>query len=250
MLIDLHCHSRHSRGCELEPEATARRAAEMRLDGLCFTDLNTLEGLSEFEALRSKVPVKIFSGLEVATDHGHYLCFFPDPGKVPAPAQMWGGQSGRPWPAREVVEKVLSMGGAVIAAHPYDRESDYPAGDFIFTLTGLSAVEVYNAGLSSAANELAMEAADHLHLPAVGGSNAHQSLDSVGRVATLFKRQVTNEAELVAAIKNAEVWPVVVAPPPLAENRGGRGERGGPPGRRGGGARRDGNRRGARPPRS
>jgi predicted metal-dependent phosphoesterase TrpH len=246
MLIDLHCHSRHSRDCELEPEAVVRRAAEAKLDGVCFTDLNTLEGIPDFEALRSKTPVKVFCGLEVITDHGHYLCFFPEPGKVPAPAQMWGGQTGRPWPAREVVEKVLSMGGAVVAAHPYDRDTDYPAGDFIFTLTGLSAVEVYNARLSAGANELAMEAADHLRLPSVGGSNTHQGVDALGRVATLFKREIHNEAELVTAIKGAEVWPLIVSPPPLAEGRRNFGDRGPGPRR---GPRRDGDRRGRRPPR-
>jgi predicted metal-dependent phosphoesterase TrpH len=245
MLIDIHCHSRHTRGCELEPEAVARRALEVRLDGICFTDVNILEDVAELDALRAKVPIKIFAGLDAATDHGHYLCFFPEPAKVPAPAQMWGGQSDRPWPAKEVVDKVRSMGGAVIAAHPYDRESQFPAGDFIFTLQGLSAVEAFNARLSAAANEMAMEAADHLQLPSVGGSNTRQNLDLLGRMATLFKRPVSNEAELVTALINGEVWPVVVAPPPLPERS--RSDRDGPRRHREGGPRGDGERRDRRP---
>ncbi len=244
MLIDLHCHTRHSRGCELEAEAIARRAAELHLDGVCFTDVNTLEGVADIEALRPKVGIKIFAGLEVATDHGHYLCFFPNPAKVPAPAQMWGGQADRPWPAREVVDKVLSMAGAVVAAHPYDRDADYPAGDFIFTLQGLSAIEVFNGRLSPAANEMALEAADHLHLPAVGGSNTRDNLDLLGRCATLFKHPVSSEADLVTALRNGEVWPAVVAPPPL------RSDREGPRRRRDGGPRRGGERRDRRPHRS
>jgi predicted metal-dependent phosphoesterase TrpH len=243
MLIDIHCHTRHSRGCELEPEAVARRAAEMHLDGVCFTDVNTLEGVADVETLRGRVAVKLFAGLEAATDHGKYLCFFPEPAKVPAPAQMWGGQSDRPWPAREVVERVLSLGGAVVAAHPYDREGEYLAGDFIFTLQGLSAIEVFNARLSAAANELALEAADHLHLPGVGGSNTRQALDHLGRAATVFKRPVSNERELIQALKNGEVWPAVVAPPPMSE-RSGDSRRDAPRHRRdGGGDRRGGGRR-------
>lgn len=213
MLIDLHCHSRYSRECTLDPEAVSRRAAEAHLDGVCFTEINTLEGLPAIQALRPHSPVRLFVGLEVVTDHGHYLCFFPEPEKIPQPPQMWGGQSDRPWPAREVVAHVGSLGGAVIAAHPYDREIPFPAGDFIFTLPGVTAIESYNAGLGAAANELAAEAADHLRLPCVAGSGARSSLDGIGTAFTLFKREVATEAELVAALKSGQVWPVTVGAP-------------------------------------
>ncbi len=227
MLIDLHCHSRHTRDCELDAEAVVKRAAECHLDGVCFTEANTLEGVAAFRDLGSRSAIKVFVGLEVETDRGHYLCYFPDPAVVPAPAQMWGGQSDRRWSAREVVDKVVALGGAVVAAHPYDRDVEFPAGDFIFTLTGLSAVESYNARSTATANELAAEAADHLRLACVAGSAARKSLTDIGRAATLFKKPVSSEAELVAALKNQTVWPVAIGDMP--QDRGGErvGERGG-----------------------
>src|SRR5437870_2220023 len=63
MLIDLHVHSHLTRGCSLDPKAILTRAETHGLDA------------------RSKV--KVFVGLELATDRGQYLCFFPDPMKAP-----------------------------------------------------------------------------------------------------------------------------------------------------------------------
>jgi len=50
MLIDLHVHSHHTRGCSLSPRDVVRRAKEAGLDGVVFTDLNTLDGLEEIRA--------------------------------------------------------------------------------------------------------------------------------------------------------------------------------------------------------
>jgi hypothetical protein len=47
MLIDLHVHSNHTRGCGCTVRDVVRRAREVGLDGLVLTDLNTLEGLAE-----------------------------------------------------------------------------------------------------------------------------------------------------------------------------------------------------------
>jgi predicted metal-dependent phosphoesterase TrpH len=249
MLIDLHVHSSHSRGCPLAPLDVARRAKEAGLDGVAFTDLNTLEGLEEIHAAGREVGIVALCGVEVATDRGHYLCFFPDPAKVPAPAQMFG--SATPWPVREVVARVRELGGAVIAAHPYDKSIERPSGDFIFTIDGLSAIEGWNARRKGAANDLAIEAADHMGLPCTGASGALSSLDEIGGAATLFREPVTTEAELVAQLKAGAMFSVQlgVTPgpperdrgerPPRREDRGRDRERRGP---REGHGRRDGGR--------
>lgn len=222
MLIDLHVHSSHTRGCTLAPRDLVRQAKAAGLDGLVLTDLNTLDGLEEIRAAGRDEGLVALCGVEVTTDRGHYLCFFPDPEKVPAPPQMFG--SATPWPAREVIARVREMGGAVVAAHPYDKSIDRPSGDFVFTVEGLSAIEGWNARQKAAANDLAIEAADHLSLPCTGGSGARTALEELGGAATLFRDPVATEADLVAQLRAGTVFSVQlgVTPPPPEHDRGDR----------------------------
>jgi predicted metal-dependent phosphoesterase TrpH len=225
MLIDLHVHSHHSRGSTLAPREALRRAKQAGLDGVAFTDLNTLDGLEEIRAAGREEGILALVGVEVATDHGHYLCFFPDPAKVPAPPQAFG--SATPWPAREVLARVRELGGVAVAAHPYDKTIDRPSGDFIFTIDGLAAIEGLNASVKGPANDLAVEAADHMSLPCTGASGAHASLDEIGKAATLFRDPVASEADLVAQLRAGTVFCVAigVTPQPAGRDGGERRER-------------------------
>jgi len=250
MLIDLHVHSHHTRGSPNAPRDVVRRARTAGLDGVVFTDLNTLDGLEEIRAAGRDEGLVALCGAEIATDHGHYLCFFPDPAKVPPPPQIFG--SATPWAVRDVLAKVRDLGGAVVAAHPYDKSVERPSGDFIFTVDGLAAIEGLNARRKGPANDLAVEAADHMNLPCTGGSGALESLEEVGKAATLFKEPVATEADLVRQLRAGAVFCVAIGVTPSADGgrargerherheRGGRGGRGEP---RGG---RDGGRRGGR----
>ena len=236
MLIDLHVHSRNSPGCLLTPRDVLRRAREAGLDGVAFTDMNNMDGLAEIREAGLAEGILALCGVEIATDHGHYLAFFPDPERVPALPQIFGTP---PWPVREVLAKVAEMGGAVVAAHPYDKSMERPGGDVIFTLDGLSAVQGLDARRKGSTNDLAVEAADHMGLPCVGGSGARDSLDVIGRAATLFRDPVSNEADLTAQLKAGTVFCVAIGVTPgPAETRAprvqGRGERSGRGDRRGG----------------
>jgi len=238
MLIDLHVHTRFTPGCTLSPRDLARRAREAGLDGLAVTDLNTMEGLEEVRAAGAAEGVVALCGVEIATDRGHYLAFFPDPARVPALPQIFGTP---PWPVGEVLRKVVELGGAAVAAHPYDKSIERPGGDVILKLEGLSAVEGLNAGRSGGVNDLAVEAADHMGLPCTGGSGVKASLGEMGSAATLFRDPVRTEADLVAQLRAGAVFCVSIgAPPRPAETRRGVGG----PGRdgRGRGGGRDGGR--------
>lgn len=243
MLIDPHVHTHHTPGVTLTPREAVRRAREAGLDGVAITDLNTLEGLAEVREAAREESFLALCGVELATDHGHYLCYFPDPARVPNPPQIFGTT---PWPVREVLARVAEMGGVAVAAHPYDKSVERPSGDFVFTLDGLSALEGLCARRRGPANDLAVEAADHMNLPCIGGSGAHEAGD-IGKAATLFKRPVAGEADLVQQIRSGTVFCVEIGPRPGAPERGhgggghrdaggrGRGEGRGPRGRRGGG---------------
>jgi predicted metal-dependent phosphoesterase TrpH len=250
MLIDLHVHSHHTRGCSLSPRDAVKRAREAGLDGIAFTDLNTLDGLEEIRAAGAAEGLVALCGVEVATDHGHYLCFFPDPAKVPAPPQVFG--SATPWPVREVLAKVRELGGVAVAAHPYDKSIERPSGDFVFTLDGLAAIEGLNGRRKPAVNDLAVEAADHMNLPCTGASGAHAA-EEIGKAATLFREPVKTEADLVAQLRAGTMFAVAIGVTPTGEpgrDRGGRDRGGRDRGprdhgdRRGGGGGRGGPRRG------
>jgi predicted metal-dependent phosphoesterase TrpH len=250
MLIDLHAHSHLSNGCDLNPKAVLERAAAHGLDAVCFTETNTQDGCDELFDLGATSKVKVFVGLELLTDKGQYLCFFPRPELAPEPVQMWGSNREKPWSAAECLPKVKSLGAAIVAARPYDRDFPNPAGDYILTLQCLSAVEGYNPKVRQTANELAVEAAESLRLPCVGGSDARASLDEVGRGATLFKNPIQTQKDLVAAILGGEYWAVAVGDIPKLGGGGG-GERDrdrdrGDRGDRRGGRDRDRDRRGGR----
>jgi hypothetical protein len=224
MLIDLHVHSHHTRGCALAPRDVVRRAKEAGLDGVAFTDLNTLDGLEEIRAAGREERFLALCGVELTTDRGHYLCFFPDPAKVPAPPQVFG--SATPWPVRDVLAKVKELGGVAVAAHPYDKSVERPGGDVIFTLDGLSAIEGLNARRKGPANDLAVEAADHMNLPCTGSSGAMGSLDEIGNAATLFRDTVASEADLVQQLRAGTVFCVAIGVSPGAAERAGPRERG------------------------
>jgi predicted metal-dependent phosphoesterase TrpH len=210
MLIDLHVHSHLSKGCELNPRLVLERSATLGLDGVAFTETNTQDGFEELLDLARATPLKVFVGLELVTDKGQYLCFFPRPELAPEPVQMWGSNRERPWSAGECIPKLKSLGAAIVAARPYDRDFQYPAGDFILTLQGLSAVEGFNPKVRQTANELAMEAAESLRLPCVAGSDARSSLDELGRAATLFKAQVSSQQDFVDALLEGNFWAVMM----------------------------------------
>jgi predicted metal-dependent phosphoesterase TrpH len=209
MLIDLHAHSHLSKDCTLDPRAVLERAAVFGLDGVAFTETNTQDGCDELFELGARSKVKVFVGLELLTDKGQYLCFFPKPEQVPEPVQLWGSNRERAWSAAECLPKVKQLGAVIVAARPYDRDVPGAPGDFIRSLNVLSAVEGFNARVRQTSNDLAVEAADAMKLPCTGGSDARASLDEVGRGATFFKRPIATQAELVAELQRGEFWPVM-----------------------------------------
>ncbi|HUB09333.1 MAG TPA: PHP domain-containing protein [Myxococcales bacterium] len=255
MIIDMHCHSRFTRGCDLDPKLLIKRAQGLGLDGICFTELNSIDGAAELHQMGKGAPVKVFVGMELATDRGHYLCYFPDPEAIPDPVQMWGSNHERPWPVRETLEKVAKMGGVIAAAHPYDRDTPPASGDFIYGLKGgLAAVESYNPRRKPHVNNLAAEAADSLRLPSIAGSDTRHDVAELGKAATVFQAPIENEKDLCAALQGGRFWPVIFGgiPPglssgiPAAPGPSGSSQ-GGP--RRGGGDRRRGGRPHGRRPR-
>jgi hypothetical protein len=228
MLIDLHVHV-GPRG--LAPGAVLERARAVKLDGV------VLVGDGAFPAPpEGSGPVRVFSAAEVATDRGHYLVFLPRPAELPALDEVFGPRGERGWAVRDVLARCDALGGAVVAAHPYDNETRPAGGDILYTLRQLTAIEAVNGERGYGIAGPALEAADTLGLPCVGGSDAREDPDDVGRAATLFARPIEDEIALIEALRSGSCWPVECGTPSFQPGS----SRGGPPSgaRDGGGGRR------------
>lgn len=200
MVVDLHVHVGKD---GLDVDAAARQAAAIGLDGLAVVGENEIARVGS----RELHGVVICAGAEVTTDRGHYLVFLPRPEELPPIAEIFATRGDEPWPVRDVLARTRALGGAVVAAHPYDRNVTHPGGDVLFTLRGLTAVEAVTPRRGAPMGP-AVEAADTLGLPCVGGSDARRSVEDVGRCATLFTRRFRDEAGLVDALRSGQCWPV------------------------------------------
>ena len=214
MLVDLHTHPDD---VSLPLEALLQRARETQLDGVVLARHGAFHPLPE---PRVQHGVRLFCAAEVPTDRGHYLVIVPDAQRLPALEELFGLPVGGIWPVRDVMARTRALDGAVVALHPYDANVPHPGGDILFTLPHLTAVEVVNPRHAPTYGPLAMEAAETLGLPAVGGSGA-RTPDEVGRGATLLAAEVQDEAELVEALRSGSCWPVDFSAPPEGLGRRG-----------------------------
>ena len=75
MRIDLHCHSKYSHDNYLEPEELIEQAINVNLDGVCFTEHNSLAASSPVERITVPEGFSVFRGIEISTDRGHLLVY-------------------------------------------------------------------------------------------------------------------------------------------------------------------------------
>lgn len=212
MLVDLHVHAGDG---ALDFEAVLARAPSLGLEGVVFVGDDRLP---DVRAVRGRA-VRAFAAAEVTTDRGHYLVFLPEPDALPPLTELLGPRTDAGFSIRDVLARVRALGGAVVAAHPYDATIPHPGGDILFTLPSLAAVESVNAKRGADIAHAAIEAAETLGLPCTGGSDARTRIEDVGRAATLFTRAIDDEAGLVAALRAGACWPVEFGDPPAELSR-------------------------------
>lgn len=213
MLIDLHVHSTHTPNVPFTLMELVEKAKQAGLDGLALTDVHSVGGLSEARELSKSEGLLVLVGFEAHTTRGHFLVFVPEPEKLPD-LSTWlrFDEQGR-CSYTSLFEAVEQQNGILIAAHPFDRSVPESPGDSVVRLEGVSAVEVLNAAKPTLSNELAEEVAAGSGLPGTGGSNAHDSLDLLGRYATLVRGPVETEADLIDRIREYDVWPAAIGKP-------------------------------------
>ncbi|GAB7022467.1 PHP domain-containing protein [Salidesulfovibrio brasiliensis] len=187
MLFDLHVHTDISPCSSLELTTILTRAKGLGLDGVCLTDHDTMEVLSEVKEGVQNDGLVVIVGMEYSTPEGDYLIFGPF-------------ESIRPgMNAFELAAHVYRAGGAMIGAHPYrlTRPADLAA----YGPEGCRIVEVANGRNTRSENARALSLAEKHSLAMSAGSDAH-TLEELGRLPSKMLTKVHSREDFVAALRN------------------------------------------------
>lgn len=192
MLIDTHVHSDVSDCSSMPVAQILANARALGLDGVCITDHDTTDVLAQIDEGFQSDGLLVLVGMEYTTPQGDFLVY----GDV---------ESLRPgMTAGVLMDHVHSIGGAVVAAHPY--RGWRPSDPSVIVSHPCSAVEVVNGRNTDAEDALAEALAGKYGLNRVSGSDAH-SIDELGRFPTRFKYPVSSRNDLVHALRNGLCTP-------------------------------------------
>lgn len=198
MLIDLHVHSSVSSCSELSPAEIIQYGKALGLDGVCITDHDTTDVLSQIKEGFQPNGLLVLVGMEYSTPEGHFLVYGPVEHLLPG------------MDARLLITEVRRMGGAVVAAHPF-RGSLSDVADVISD-EPCTAIEVFNGRNNDKSNAKAGLLAHSLGLTEVSGSDAH-ALVELGRCPTRFVTTIRSRQDLVEALKKGQCAPAEPLPP-------------------------------------
>ncbi len=190
--IDLHIHTANSYDAVGSPDQVLTAAKEAGLDGIAVTEHHTYERSESFLKLAPEFGLRVFVGAEVGTRYGHLLVFSEL-------IRRWNRFEGYLNNPQEVIDEVNSVGGAVVAAHPFRMALGF-GGAGVQRLCGLAAIEGCNGSNSEDENRRAIKLAEQMALPCTGGSDAHRPAE-IGRCYTIFESPVLNMPELIFALK-------------------------------------------------
>jgi predicted metal-dependent phosphoesterase TrpH len=185
---DLHIHSHYSDGRPNVSEILEYVEHYTDLDVIAISDHDTMEGAFEAKKLtqEKKYRFELVLAEEITSIEGHLLGVFL---KSPIPPGL---------PAAEVIEKVKSQGGLIIAVHPFEKTRWH--NENMITMDGiglisllklgrkLDGIEVVNATPTLADENLSASLLNkgYLMQAEIGSSDAH-ILDAIGKGYTLFE---------------------------------------------------------------
>lgn len=202
MIIDMHVHTLPlSRCSNIDPEEAIRRAREIGLNGLCFTEHEITWRSEEIQRLRDKWNFPVFCGIEVNTSEGHILVFgIRENQKNLLHIRRF----------QKLQDFINGSNGILIFAHPFrdalflDNINPQPIIQNACTkevFKKVEAIEVFNGKSKTEENRMAQELSARLMVKGLGGSDAH-NIQEIGRCATFFENEITNEEQLVEEIKS------------------------------------------------
>lgn len=205
MLLDLHVHTNRYSWCSsIDPVQGVKKAQEIGLDGIVLVEHDIIWKEEELEDLKNQLDLDGFVVLraqeincntEQGFKHGHLLTY------------GYFDRYNYLLPTRGIIDQVQKAGGVAIAAHPFRPRHGF--GNDVYDLP-LDGIEVLHPKHTASDRELAEYARKALNIAAIGGSDAH-SHEEIGECLTFFQDWISNEEELVTAIKNRRCRPITLA---------------------------------------
>lgn len=170
MLVDIHAHTiLYSDDSDLRLEELILHAKRWGLNGICLTEHDSFWKEEDIVGLSHKYDFAIFPGVEINTEHGHFLVF--------GLKQYEFGMHH----TRFVRKRVDEVGGAIVLAHPYrgqvhqnptpNTKLEQACKNTIFDI--VDAVEILNSMSKDVENNFAYKLCSKLEFKTVGGSDAH-----------------------------------------------------------------------------
>lgn len=183
MRFDLHVHTEHSGDSKVPVEDALQTVKEKGLDGVAFTDHNTMSGYRKAKGLDP--PLIIVPGEEVSTPVGHVLALGIE------------DEISRQPSIKDAIQKIRQQGGLAVAPHPYRTWSGI--GEENLLKNDWDAVECRNGRSWRRKNGMAEKVARDKGYPVTAGSDAHR-LKSVGKTYTEV-REIENWEDVIREIR-------------------------------------------------
>jgi predicted metal-dependent phosphoesterase TrpH len=222
MIIDLHVHTTRGSGdSSLLPEELVEEAQRIGLEGACLTEHSGPWDRFEFHRFTSHHNgVLLIPAMEVETTVGHITVFglnsyvpgIRDPKGLRAVADEMDAYVVLAHPFRNLLQNIpnnidnnLLFKGTGRRPQTAEDAADHPIFDLI------DAIEVANGATTAAENALAVEVAQLLGKPMVGGSDAH-SANGLGSCVTVFPKPITSVEEFMYALHMGDFYPATGLP--------------------------------------
>ncbi|MEQ9731076.1 MAG: PHP-associated domain-containing protein [Candidatus Methanoperedens sp.] len=183
---DIHVHTRYSGfgsysflhfpESVTDPIKAVEAARRKKLDVLCITDHNTIQGA--LIAKKHARDIDVVIGEEISSTEGEILALFIQQEIKP----MLG--------APETIDRIHEQGGVAIAAHPFSPQC--PSLGKKIRYLKLDGVEVFNACHRDAYSNLMAQTFSPGKLAKMGSSDAH-SIDMIGNGYTIFEGRTAEE---------------------------------------------------------
>ena len=198
MILDLHNHSVMSDDGRARVENYCQwiEKRELPLDGFVLTEHRQFDDRSDYRKLEDEFGLRILKGSEVETDYGHVLIFGVTPELLSA-----FDFARVDLPLETVVREAERCGAAAVPCHPGRvRVGLWAHYEERGPVEGVNVIEVRSGGSRSGEDEKSQSLADRHGYLGVGGSDAH-IVSHIGRCATRFPREIRDELDLAAALR-------------------------------------------------
>lgn len=199
MKIDFHVHTKEGSCCsDISAENTLKELITKQIDGVVFTDHESIAGFLKIKNSDLTKNIKIFCGFEFSTDLGDMLCILPE-----EKCFNWRDMS-----AEELIKLIHLEKGVIGIAHPFRDISSIGKNihDFnkMFELfRKVDFIETNNGRANADQNAQANFIADEVGLLKVSGSDSH-SLSEIGICFSEIPDNIVSNQDLINFIQSTK----------------------------------------------